>query len=47
MKRYDEQRAEDQRKLAEMGAREHEIQRALERARTDYDKLLAGSARQA
>jgi len=42
VKRYDELRAEDQQKLAELGKREREIQRALERVRTDYDKLLVG-----
>lgn len=47
VKRYEEQRAEDQRKLAELGKREQEIQRALERVRTDYDKLLAGLAKRA
>lgn len=45
VKRYDEQRAEDQRKLSALGQREALIARALERARAEYATLAADFAR--
>jgi hypothetical protein len=47
VKRHDQQRAEDQRRLAALGEREHAIRRAYEEKRQQLDRLLAGMARRA
>ena len=44
VQRYDEQRAEDQRRLDALAARERDRTRELERIRGEYDRLLAGLA---